>query len=371
MESKPAHAANWKSRLSLESPVLFRRSKLRFPSLLIMASLFLVSSPAHGATQHLWGSAYIDWEGVELSRTSSISQTITPLETANYTYWSINWGWDGRSNGAYAGIQTGGQRGPGVEGDIGIFSIWDAKEAIPGPKSWCLPFGGEGVGMSCRTNLSVEAGGLYKIVVFPDSSRGKEWWGAEVITPNQESILLGYIKAPFENLRTSRLGNFTEYFGTQLPCDGVGPASARFGIPLSGMAKATSVRFSRPREGCVNSWMELEKDWATQGPIMRFGGSSKPPQSAPAFASVPQPTPTATPSPTPTPTPAETAKPAPKPIKYENCAALQKVYPGGVAKSSSSKNKGGKIRLQQIVNAKVYDLNKSLDRDKDGLACER
>jgi hypothetical protein len=57
--------------------------------------------------------------------------------------------------------------------------------------------------------------------------------------------------------------------------------------------------------------------------------------------------------------------------KFKNCAALNKVYSGGVAKSSSSVNKGGKIKQKPTVNAKVYDLNKSLDRDKDGLACER
>ncbi len=66
-----------------------------------------------------------------------------------------------------------------------------------------------------------------------------------------------------------------------------------------------------------------------------------------------------------------TTPPAVKPVKYKNCTELNKVYPGGVAKSAISKNKGGKIRLVQEVNAKVYDLNKSLDRDKDGLACER
>lgn len=340
------------------------RQRVRLQAILTVASLLLISSPSSGAGQHQWGAAYMDWEGVELSRTSSISQTITPLGTANYTYWSINWRWDGRSNGAYAGVQTAGQRGPGVEGDIGIFSIWDATDAIPGPKSWCLPFYGEGVGRSCRTNLNLEVGEPYNIVVFPDASRGKDWWGAEIVTPNQESILLGYIKAPFESLRASRLGNFTEYFGSQLPCDGVGLASARFGIPnSSGRVKATSVRFSRPLEGCVNSWMELDKDWGTQGPILRFGGNAKPPQSALAFASVPQPTPTFTPAPT--------AQPAPKPVKYKNCTALNVVYPGGVAKSASSKNKGGKIRLEQVVNSKVYELNKSLDRDKDRLACER
>lgn len=334
-----------------------RLGGLTFVAALVGASLVFLAIPSSGAGQHQWGAAYIDWTGVELSRTSSMSQEITILGAANKSYWSVNWGWDGRTDGAYAGVQTGGQRADGIDGGLGIFSIWDAKEAVPGPKSWCLPFGGEGVGMSCRTNLNIEVGGLYKVSVFPDSSRGDEWWGAEVVTPNKESVILGYIKAPAKNLRTTRLGNFIEYFGTQLPCDSVGLASARFGIPKSaGGANGLVAKFSKPQLGCVNSWMELEQNWATIGPTLRFGGNVKAPSDSPLTVAFPVSTPTS---------------PIPKPVKYKNCTALNKVYPGGVAKSSSSTNKGGKIRLAQVVNAKLYDLNKSLDRDKDGLACER
>lgn len=56
---------------------------------------------------------------------------------------------------------------------------------------------------------------------------------------------------------------------------------------------------------------------------------------------------------------------------YSNCSALNKVYPGGVAKSSSVKNKGGKTKKIPTVNAKVYSENASKDRDKDGIACEK
>jgi hypothetical protein len=63
--------------------------------------------------------------------------------------------------------------------------------------------------------------------------------------------------------------------------------------------------------------------------------------------------------------------PSVAPKKYGNCSTLNKDYPGGVAKSSKWVNKGSKIKQKPTVNAKVYDLNKSLDRDKDGLACER
>lgn len=57
--------------------------------------------------------------------------------------------------------------------------------------------------------------------------------------------------------------------------------------------------------------------------------------------------------------------------KFSNCAALNKVYPGGVSKSASVVNKGGKTELTPVVNAKVYAENKGKDRDGDGIACER
>lgn len=56
--------------------------------------------------------------------------------------------------------------------------------------------------------------------------------------------------------------------------------------------------------------------------------------------------------------------------KFSNCAALNKVYPGGVAKTAKWKNKGGEIKNKPVVNAKVYNENSSRDRDKDGIACE-
>ena len=57
--------------------------------------------------------------------------------------------------------------------------------------------------------------------------------------------------------------------------------------------------------------------------------------------------------------------------KFSNCTELNKVYPGGVAKSKSAKNIGGKTKNKPAVNAKVYAENKSKDRDKDGIACEK
>jgi len=58
-------------------------------------------------------------------------------------------------------------------------------------------------------------------------------------------------------------------------------------------------------------------------------------------------------------------------VKFSNCSALNKVYPGGVAKSRSSRNRGGDTHYTPTVNSKVYSENSGKDRDHDGIACER
>lgn len=58
-------------------------------------------------------------------------------------------------------------------------------------------------------------------------------------------------------------------------------------------------------------------------------------------------------------------------VKYSNCKELNRVYPGGVSKSFSVKNQGGKTKLKPTVNSKVYLDNAGKDRDKDGIACEK
>ncbi|QJC53284.1 excalibur calcium-binding domain-containing protein [Paenibacillus albicereus] len=56
---------------------------------------------------------------------------------------------------------------------------------------------------------------------------------------------------------------------------------------------------------------------------------------------------------------------------YKNCTALNKDYPGGVAISSSTKNKGGKTKHKPHASKALYEANKKSDRDKDGIACEK
>ena len=46
------------------------------------------------------------------------------------------------------------------------------------------------------------------------------------------------------------------------------------------------------------------------------------------------------------------------------------VYKGGVERPGA-KQKGGKLRYKPYLSLALYNANKSLDRDHDGIACER
>lgn len=57
-----------------------------------------------------------------------------------------------------------------------------------------------------------------------------------------------------------------------------------------------------------------------------------------------------------------------KVVAYANCTALKAVHPNGVAKSKSAAQG---LRYAPLVHAKLYEANAKMDRDKDGVACER
>jgi hypothetical protein len=57
--------------------------------------------------------------------------------------------------------------------------------------------------------------------------------------------------------------------------------------------------------------------------------------------------------------------------KFKNCTAVNKVYKGGVSKAAGVVNKGGKTKHAPQVDAKLYKTIQSMDRDKDGIACEK
>jgi hypothetical protein len=58
---------------------------------------------------------------------------------------------------------------------------------------------------------------------------------------------------------------------------------------------------------------------------------------------------------------------------YKNCTALNKTFKHGVARKGAKDKVRGSTKpvTNFTVNTKVYNANKKLDRDKDGVACEK
>jgi hypothetical protein len=57
--------------------------------------------------------------------------------------------------------------------------------------------------------------------------------------------------------------------------------------------------------------------------------------------------------------------------RFASCGEMWKIFSTGVMKSSTAKNKGARIRQSPTVFSLAYNQNASLDRDRDGLVCER
>ncbi len=59
------------------------------------------------------------------------------------------------------------------------------------------------------------------------------------------------------------------------------------------------------------------------------------------------------------------------PVKYKNCTAMHAVYTHGVGKKGATDRSSGKPVTTFKVNNALYQANTHLDRDKDGVACEK
>ncbi|WP_172956091.1 excalibur calcium-binding domain-containing protein [Rhodoluna limnophila] len=57
--------------------------------------------------------------------------------------------------------------------------------------------------------------------------------------------------------------------------------------------------------------------------------------------------------------------------KFKRCSDLNKVFKGGIAKSAAVVNINKHSRYSAYPSATAYSINKKLDTDKDGVACER
>lgn len=63
------------------------------------------------------------------------------------------------------------------------------------------------------------------------------------------------------------------------------------------------------------------------------------------------------------------------PAKWKNCTAVNKSYPHGVGKATAKDRTSGRpvttFKRSNSLYATAMKANKGLDRDKDGIACEK
>ena len=232
------------------------------------------------AAQQQWGASYLDWSGASLSVDSTISQIIQPLEVSPYMYWEAGWHWDNVPDGGYGGIQSKGNLADGTISDLAIFSIWNGLGAIPGAGAGCTPFGGEGIGYSCRIPITLIAGNKYEISFGVDVARGPQWWVATIsdLTKGTKNVI-GSIETNSRIAKASNWNNFIEYWGQAVPCDAVGAASAKFYAPTSNNpdVEISAPRFSRPAQPCVMSAGDTPPPGFIGDAVIRFGGASQEP----------------------------------------------------------------------------------------------
>jgi hypothetical protein len=57
---------------------------------------------------------------------------------------------------------------------------------------------------------------------------------------------------------------------------------------------------------------------------------------------------------------------------YKNCTDVHKTYKGGIARTGAKdKRASGHAKYKPHVSTALYNANKKMDRDKDGIACEQ
>ncbi|WP_082638867.1 RICIN domain-containing protein [Lysobacter antibioticus] len=140
----------------------------------------------------------------------SITVEVDPGYRSN-VYWSNQFDFVGTSSGGYAGMQSNGG-GPRMF----LFSIWNASEAKSGsPGSYCLTFGGEGEGKSCRMAHEWTPGHTYK---FRLAHEGDRWFGVTVTDMMSGlSFKLGSIRSESMQISSQGMMNWTEYFEWSSP----------------------------------------------------------------------------------------------------------------------------------------------------------
>lgn len=232
-----------------------RRSAKILWSVVIAATLGLTSTPA-SAMWTYWGQ----WLPVV-----SFQQRYKIEAAGATTFWSTQFNFvEQPQGGGYVGVQTDGYGMDHGVRNLAIFSLWDAISVKPGRGASCGEFGGEGVGLSCRAPITVQAGHMYGVrvsrIAYGEGRRAWSTYAASVRNyTTGEKADLGRITVPYVVSMTPP-ANFIEYFGPTVPCRLRPHAAATFQAPLVATLEKGPMRVLE-HDGTSNP--QCEKEIAT------------------------------------------------------------------------------------------------------------
>ena len=226
----------------------------------------LLASPVRTEAQSSSTGAVNGW--FNASEATEMSVDITPVwGEQGYHFYSFSPFFDDKNTGVYAGIQTNGNLGDGIEvGNTFIFSIWDATDAFPEGNAVATTFSNEGSGYSLRRTYNWRTDRTYRITIkresFNDSTQVGRWSATILNTYNGISRKIGEIEGPAgaKTLRTGAVFH-ERYGGPAVSCSGgtnnLEPAGAVFsnlisntGGSFAGSATPNNV-FAN--QGCIDS----------------------------------------------------------------------------------------------------------------------
>jgi hypothetical protein len=162
-----------------------------------------------------------------------------PVRGSSY-FWAQQFFFENTTQGGYLGLQSNGIISGAAIGKMAIFSIWDATEATPGPGASCEPFGGEGIGYSCRLQFPWRENVTYALTL---SEAQPAWWSVHLHDPSTgDDLLLGTIHAPdaWGRVRPPTAG-FAEYYGQVDACETMPWTVALLHQPTADGAPPTAV----------------------------------------------------------------------------------------------------------------------------------
>lgn len=187
----------------------------RFGWLLAFTGLVVLGVAASARAQ----SINIWWHTVQNS--TATVQDVRVITRRPRTYWA-HVIYLAPNSGGYMGLQTDGIRADGSIGDMALFSMWDVTEAIAAPGATCIPFGGEGTGMSCRMPYAWQTNRTYRYRMYQVPWPGQP--GRAAMDASIQDLTTGVVTKlgtlplpPNRSWITGR-ASFVEYFGPTADC---------------------------------------------------------------------------------------------------------------------------------------------------------